>query len=89
MKTLTTRMVQTKYHGPTNTKGSRVSATNVNTRKRITIQWDHALNPRANHETAARISMAGFEGPYTGPLLCSSIENGGYIFAMVPLSLTE
>jgi len=41
----------TKWHGPTNTKGSRVRATAA--AGAVTQHWDWALNPEANHAQAA------------------------------------
>ena len=44
--------IETKYLGPTNTKGARVKAScQVGS---VTIPWDHALDPVANHAAAAR-----------------------------------
>ena len=45
----------TKYHGPTNTKGSRVSARCD--AGRVTIPWDDALSSDENHAAAARDLM--------------------------------
>lgn len=44
--------IVTKYHGPTNFKGSRYSATSQ--AGRIYLSADDALNSQANHEKAAR-----------------------------------
>ena len=46
--------ITTKYHGPTNTLGSRVSATN-SSGNRIYIPWDTARSADHNHKLAARI----------------------------------
>jgi len=45
--------IRTRYHGPTDTRGSRVSATTV-TGKRVYVPWDHALSIDDNHNAAAR-----------------------------------
>ena len=42
--------IQTKFLGPTNTRGSRVKATCW--LKSVTIAWDHALNVEDNHKAA-------------------------------------
>jgi hypothetical protein len=47
-------MITTRYHGPTNHKGSRVSARTYGGR-RITILWDYALGIAENHDRAARL----------------------------------
>jgi hypothetical protein len=44
--------ITTKYHGPTDTKGSRVSARAQAGRTSIT--WDDALNSDENHRAAAQ-----------------------------------
>lgn len=44
--------IRTKYLGPTNFHGARLSA--VCYAKRIVIPWDHALNAPENHAAAAR-----------------------------------
>lgn len=43
--------ITTKFHGPTNIRGSRISATAE--AGRITLSWDSAKNPEANHLAAA------------------------------------
>ena len=45
--------IETKYHGPTNTRVSRISATASGCRKRVTVSYDHALNAENNHKAAA------------------------------------
>lgn len=45
------RCIVTKYHGPTNTRGSRVIATAYG--KRVTFPWDHAEDAHMNHAMAA------------------------------------
>ncbi len=48
----------TKYHGPANVKGSRVSATiQSDERTRITIPWDDAHGAPANHALALMILL--------------------------------
>jgi hypothetical protein len=68
--------IETKFHGPTNNSGSRISARCE--AARIILPWDHALDSEANHIAAARALMAklGWEGKlYTGsvPSLPSSM----------------
>jgi hypothetical protein len=46
--------ISTKYHGPTNIRGSRVSAVSVSGH-RLTIAWDDALNIDQNHTLVARL----------------------------------
>ena len=46
------KAIFTKYHGPTNVKGSRVSASDSDG-NRVTLSWDCALNTDQNHRRAA------------------------------------
>lgn len=43
--------IVTKYHGPTNSRGSRITASAF--AGRVTVHYDHALNPDQNHAKAA------------------------------------
>lgn len=43
--------IETKYLGPTNSRGARVKATCQ--AKSATVSWDYALNSQGNHEAAA------------------------------------
>lgn len=45
--------IRTRYHGPTNARGSRISATTISGR-RVYVPYDHALNTVDNHTAAAR-----------------------------------
>ena len=52
--------IETAYHGPTNYKGSRISATckrdSDNTYRKF-VSYDHALNAAENHHAAALALM--------------------------------
>ena len=56
--------IQTKYHGPTNSKGSRLTATAA--AGRVTVPYDHALDLDDNHRAAALAFCDKF-GWQTGP----------------------
>lgn len=73
-------MFATKFHGPTDTRGSRVSATNINSGKRVTLPWDHALGAYENHEAAAHAALKALGHTPTG-VMCSGAKGGGYVFA--------
>lgn len=46
--------VETKYLGPTNTRGSRIKATALSGRgKSVIVPYDHALSTTENHERLA------------------------------------
>lgn len=51
----------TRYRGPTNMRGSRVTATTPNG-LRATVPWDHALDADDNHDAAARKLAHAIEG---------------------------
>ena len=43
------------YHGPTNHRGTRITVRRADGGgKRVTVGWDHALNPNENYENAIR-----------------------------------
>jgi hypothetical protein len=46
--------IETKFHGPTDTRGSRISATWMETGGRVYASYDHALDAMGNHEVAAK-----------------------------------
>ena len=46
------KAIKTKYIGPTNTKGSRMRATDEDGNS-VTITWDDSLDSLANHEAGA------------------------------------
>lgn len=76
--------IVTKYHGSTNTRGSRISATAE--AGRIMLSWDHALNGSDNHMAAAQALAdkmgwtvaAGYPALVGGALP----GNAGYAFVM-------
>ncbi len=58
--------IVTKFHGPTNTKGARVSAKCQ--AKRIFVSWDDGLGVDENHAVAARMlaQSLGWGGNWRG-----------------------
>lgn len=58
--------IVTRYHGPTNTRGSRISAQYAG--GRIYVAYDHALSPEGNHAAAAATLAAslGWAGRMIG-----------------------
>lgn len=66
--------IQTKYHGPTDTKGSKITARAE--AGRVTVPYDHALNGQENHREAARALVAklGWTGSYHG----GALPDGSY-----------
>ncbi len=77
--------IETKFHGPTDHKGSRVTASvcegtsTFGSRRRLTVGWDHALNSENNHHRAILslihklgwIAKSGY-----GPWIVGGTEHG-------------
>ncbi len=74
------RAILTKFHGPTDFKGSRVSATDSDG-NRVMISYDHALNSEECHQSAAvaLVKKMGWE-PVT---LVGGSTRTGYAFVLL------
>lgn len=72
------RMCETKFLGPTNTRGARVSATHLTTRVRKVLPWDHAKDVLENHARVARLVLGG------DPEFAASVDGGGYVMGRRP-----
>lgn len=72
--------IQTKYMGPTNTKGSRIKATCA--AGSVTIDYPHDLSGMDCHAAAAKVlvNKMGWNGPQYGGLMGGQLQNGGYAF---------
>lgn len=71
--------IRTRYHGPTNTKGSRFSATCEH--GRIYVPYDHSLNLAGNHKAAALALLEKLDWvdtPYAG-----GVFEGDYYWAAI------
>ncbi len=85
--------IRTKYHGPTNSRGSRVTASCE--RGKLTVSWDHALNPENNHRRAVAMMLAKFahddvkqyggkvEDHHWGDFITGEIEGGVCVHVLV------
>lgn len=73
--------ITTKYHGPTNSRGSRVTAKAE--AGSVTVSWDHALDSQRNHEKAAQalIDKLGWGGEWVGG---ATARGDGYTFVEQP-----
>lgn len=77
--------IVTKYLGPTDHRGSRVSARAA--AGRFTIPWDSALDTPANHRKAARGLADRFGWLDLNDLVGGSLpDSSGYAFVLVPRS---
>lgn len=70
--------ISTKYHGPTNSRGSRISA-NANGH-RVTVPYDHALGHEGNHAAAA---IALCQKMHWRGELVSGGTGDGYVFCFL------
>lgn len=83
--------IQTKYHGPTNTRGSRITAKCA--AGSLTLGYDHSLNPDGNHKAAAEalcrklgwVPKPG-ENRYT-PMTSGQLSDGSYAHVFLPYKL--
>ena len=70
------KAIVTKYHGPTNTRGSRISASDTD-RNRISIPYPHELSGEDVYRLAAETLCKKMGWP--GRLIGGSVKNG-YVF---------
>lgn len=68
--------IVTQYHGPTNSRGSRISATS-SSGDRVYISYPHELNSEDAHASAA-VALADKMG-WNGTLCSGGLKNG-YVF---------
>ena len=74
--------IQTRFMGPTNTKGSRVRA--WCDAKSMTFGWDHSKNSPQNHEAAADALARGLGWLDDGSkLVGGGLPGSGYAFVIV------
>lgn len=81
------KAITTKYHGPTDTRGSRISATDGDG-NRVTLPYDHSLSLGRNHDAAA-LALCARLG-WGGRLVCGDMARGHvYVFdAEAPSNLS-
>ena len=71
--------IVTKYHGATDKKGSRVTATACGGLK-VSIPYPHELSGEAVHMAAAAALMA--KAGLKGKLVAGLMPTGGYVFIL-------
>jgi hypothetical protein len=70
--------ITTKYHGPGNVRGARISAT-TESGVRVSVPIDHGLDTDENHANAARALCAKLG--WSGTLVSGGTKNGNvYVF---------
>ncbi len=75
--------IRTKYHGPTNTRGSRIGA-ETEAGHRLSISYPHELSGEDVHRKAAVLlcRKMGWTGCET--LVGGQIRGGDYVFNFLP-----
>ena len=78
--TVVTQAIETKYLGPTNTKGARIKASAWG--GSVTIGYDYALDAQGNHKAAADalIAKLGWTGTFAQG---GNVKGDGYYFVNV------
>ena len=70
--------IRTRYHGPTNTRGSRISA--QCTAGKLSVAYNHALNGDENHKAAACAlrDRLGWIAPHYAPMFGGDFNGDTY-----------
>ena len=78
------KAISTKYHGPTNARGSRISAYDVDG-NRVSIPYPYELSGEAVHRAAAvrLCEKVGWPGADT---LAGGAVKAGYVFVFVEVA---
>jgi len=71
--------IVTKYHGPTNTRGARISA-RMMTARPVFIPYPYELSERDRHAAAAAALMAREGWPVGCAMVAGGMPDGGYVF---------
>jgi hypothetical protein len=71
--------IQTYFVSPTNFRGSRIVAKAA--AGKVTLQWDHAMNPEGNHRAAAKALADKFG--WSGDWVCGGCADGSSVFVNV------
>lgn len=81
------KAITTKYHGPTNTRGSRVSASDEDG-NRVSLIWENALDSEANHDAAAKALCVKMDWTQN-PLVRGHLKSGNVYVMSAPWELVE
>ena len=78
------KAIRTKYIGPSDRKGSRVSATTGEKGQRVVLTWDNARNASDMHAVAARTLADKYQ--WQGKLIGGGFPDGtmAWVFADSP-----
>ena len=72
------QIILTKYHGPTNRRGPKVSATTSGGAGRLALGWDHGIDSEDNHGAAARALMSKMS--WTGEMIGGYMKNNDMVW---------
>lgn len=72
--------ITTKYHGPTDYKGARLSATTTSGIKRW-FSWEYDINAHENHQRAAR--ALALELKWGGQWVSGTLAGGAVVWVPV------
>ncbi len=74
--------IQTRYIGPTNTRGSRIKAYSEAFPRGVTVPFDYSLSTEARHDAAARafIVSKGWHGAWVRG---GSPDGRGYVYVFL------
>jgi hypothetical protein len=67
------KAILTRYHGPSNVKGARISASDSD-KNRVVLSWDHALDSAENHARAAKTLCEKMN--WRGEMIGGGLHNG-------------
>jgi|SRR5882757_684953 len=75
--------IETKYIGPTNTKGSRIKATAW--AGSVTVPYDHSLSLDSNHRAAALrlCELHQWNSQHHGDIMGGDLKNGNSVWVLV------
>ena len=76
-------LIRTKYLGPTNYRGSRITATHKRDgeqTQRVTLDWDHRLDGLENAKAAALALCAKWPYEQTMTLVACGFDHDHYYF---------
>jgi len=76
------KAIETKFHGPTSTRGSRITASDSDG-NRIWLSYNHALDADQNHANAARALCRKMGWGVTGSVLQGGHTKSGMVFCWV------
>lgn len=71
--------ISTKYHGPGNVRGARVSA--MCDAGKVTLSWDHSKNVEQNHSAAALALCEKLQWDVV--LQGGGIKGSGFVFVII------